>query len=214
MKDAVSRSIIVALPPISSATVNPALSSPSRCLGASRLLCPATVNPTLPLVSSVIVNPALLSPLHCQQDRPISLPIGKILSSGHRRLLCAADRTNLSPCLPIRSDRCRLRSSSLFFAKSGRHAFSLRTFQIIGYDRAGSSITLLHRMGIRIAISMLSIVVVGLVEEKRRSSSIIHGRPILVLWLALMGVVEAFNVVLHGSIAFGIFSYVHSSLYV
>ncbi|KAL6013535.1 hypothetical protein ACLOJK_004033 [Asimina triloba] len=97
------------------------------------------------------------------------------------------------------------------------------TFWIIGYDRADSNITLLHRMGIGIVISMLWILVAGLVEEKRRLSSIIHGKPISVSWLVLIGVVEAFNAILwlllfpccrHGSIAFGVFSCVRPSLQV
>ncbi|KAL5994394.1 hypothetical protein ACLOJK_024444 [Asimina triloba] len=63
-------------------------------------------------------------------------------------------------------------------------------------DRASGSITLFHRMGIGIVISALSIVVADLVEENKRSSAIIHGRPILVLWVALMGVVEVFNTIM------------------
>ncbi|KAL5973653.1 hypothetical protein ACLOJK_030307 [Asimina triloba] len=67
-----------------------------------------------------------------------------------------------------------------------------------------SGITLLQRMGIGIAVASLSMVVAGLVEEKRRRSAISHGgklgiAPISVLWLApqlaLMGVAEAFNAI-------------------
>ncbi|KAL6005558.1 hypothetical protein ACLOJK_006125 [Asimina triloba] len=50
--------------------------------------------------------------------------------SGRHRLLRVTNKTNLSPCLPTRSGPCHLRSSSLFFAKSSRHAFSLQTFQV------------------------------------------------------------------------------------
>ncbi|KAL6007996.1 hypothetical protein ACLOJK_033501 [Asimina triloba] len=70
------------------------------------------------------------------------------------------------------------------------------TLWMVRYNHADGSITLLHKIRIRIVISTLSTVVAGSVEEKRRSSSIIHDRSILVLWLALMGVMEAFNVVL------------------
>ncbi|KAF8408043.1 hypothetical protein HHK36_007183 [Tetracentron sinense] len=65
-------------------------------------------------------------------------------------------------------------------------------------------ITLLQRMGIGILFSIISMVVSGLVEEKRRASAILHARPdgiapITVMWLApqliLMGFAEAFNII-------------------
>ncbi|OVA09087.1 Proton-dependent oligopeptide transporter family [Macleaya cordata] len=65
-------------------------------------------------------------------------------------------------------------------------------------------ITLLQRMGIGMVFSILSMVVAGFVEEKRRQSTISHSRPdgiapISVFWLApqliLMGLAEAFNII-------------------
>ncbi|KAF7124548.1 hypothetical protein RHSIM_Rhsim12G0129200 [Rhododendron simsii] len=65
-----------------------------------------------------------------------------------------------------------------------------------------SGITLLQRIGIGIAFSILSMVAAGLVEKMRRDSAVSHGRkdgvaPISVLWLApqliLMGFSEAFS---------------------
>ncbi|KAK6922080.1 Proton-dependent oligopeptide transporter family [Dillenia turbinata] len=65
-------------------------------------------------------------------------------------------------------------------------------------------ITLLQRMGIGIFFSVLSMVVAGLIEEKRRASAIWAGRPdgvapLSVFWLApqlmLMGFGEAFNII-------------------
>ncbi|KAF8399408.1 hypothetical protein HHK36_015272 [Tetracentron sinense] len=65
-------------------------------------------------------------------------------------------------------------------------------------------ITLLQRMGIGLVFSILSMVVAGLVEEKRRASAILHGgldgvAPLSVMWLApqliLMGFAEAFNII-------------------
>ncbi|XP_058073875.1 protein NRT1/ PTR FAMILY 2.13 [Magnolia sinica] len=65
-------------------------------------------------------------------------------------------------------------------------------------------ITLLQRMGIGMVISIFSMIVAGLVEEKRRKSAILHGgpagiAPITVMWLApqlaLLGVAEAFNAI-------------------
>ncbi|KAG8054246.1 hypothetical protein GUJ93_ZPchr0001g31821 [Zizania palustris] len=64
-----------------------------------------------------------------------------------------------------------------------------------------SGITLLQRQGIGLAISPISMVVAGLVEHKRRNSSLSNGgiSPMSVLWLApqlvLMGIAEAFNAV-------------------
>lgn len=67
-----------------------------------------------------------------------------------------------------------------------------------------SGITLLQRIGIGIAFSVLSMVVAGLVEKMRRDSAVSHGRqdgvaPISVLWLApqliLMGFSEAFSII-------------------
>ncbi|KAL2546804.1 Protein NRT1/PTR FAMILY 2.13 [Forsythia ovata] len=65
-------------------------------------------------------------------------------------------------------------------------------------------ITLLQRMGIGIAFSILSMVAAGLVEIKRRASALEHAgpdgiAPISVMWLApqliLMGFAEAFNII-------------------
>ncbi|XP_077211843.1 protein NRT1/ PTR FAMILY 2.13-like [Tasmannia lanceolata] len=70
------------------------------------------------------------------------------------------------------------------------------------FTKQQGGITLLQRIGTGIVVSILSMVVAGLVEEKRRHSAISSGRidgiaPISVLWLApqlfLMGVAEAFN---------------------
>ena len=64
-----------------------------------------------------------------------------------------------------------------------------------------SGITLLQRQGIGLVISALSMIVAGLVEEKRRNSALAHGgmTPMTVLWLVpqltLMGIGEAFNAV-------------------
>ncbi|OAY66299.1 Protein NRT1/ PTR FAMILY 2.13 [Ananas comosus] len=64
-----------------------------------------------------------------------------------------------------------------------------------------SGITLLQRQGVGLVISVFSMVVAGLVEEKRRRSAIAHGgvSPLSALWLApqlvLLGVAEAFNAV-------------------
>lgn len=67
-----------------------------------------------------------------------------------------------------------------------------------------SGITLLQRIGIGIVFSILSMIVAGLVEKKRRASAISHGRedgvaPLSVFWLApqlcLMGFSEAFNII-------------------
>lgn len=63
-------------------------------------------------------------------------------------------------------------------------------------------ITLLQRMGIGMVIAILSMVVAGLVEEKRRNSANSHHdpkgiAPLTVMWLApqliLLGISEAFN---------------------
>ncbi|KAG9455740.1 hypothetical protein H6P81_000248 [Aristolochia fimbriata] len=60
-------------------------------------------------------------------------------------------------------------------------------------------ITLLQRMGIGMGLSILSMVVAGLVEAKRRDSAVARDgvAPISVMWLApqlvLMGLCEAFN---------------------
>ncbi|KAK1259957.1 Nitrate transporter 1.7 [Acorus gramineus] len=63
-------------------------------------------------------------------------------------------------------------------------------------------ITLLQRMGVGMVIASLSMVVAGIVEEKRRSIALSQGgasgiAPMSVMWLtpqlALMGIAEAFN---------------------
>ncbi|KAJ8637867.1 hypothetical protein MRB53_012134 [Persea americana] len=63
-------------------------------------------------------------------------------------------------------------------------------------------ITLLQRIGIGMVISILSMVVAGLIEEKRRNSANSHHdskgiAPLTVMWLApqliLLGIAEAFN---------------------
>ncbi|URD89291.1 POT family [Musa troglodytarum] len=65
-------------------------------------------------------------------------------------------------------------------------------------------ITLLQRQGAGMAIAIMSMVVAGLVEKKRRDSALAHGgadgtSPLSAMWLApqlcLMGVAEAFNAV-------------------
>ncbi|RWR77628.1 Proton-dependent oligopeptide transporter family [Cinnamomum micranthum f. kanehirae] len=65
-----------------------------------------------------------------------------------------------------------------------------------------TGITILQRMGIGMAISVLSMVVGGLIEEKRRNSANSHQdprgiAPMTVMWLApqlvLMGMADAFN---------------------
>ncbi|KAF5187032.1 NRT1/ PTR FAMILY 2.13 [Thalictrum thalictroides] len=65
-------------------------------------------------------------------------------------------------------------------------------------------ITLLQRMGIGMVLSVLSMVVAGIFEEKRRASAILHASPdgiapISVLWLSpqliLMGLAEAFSII-------------------
>ncbi|KAF6143327.1 hypothetical protein GIB67_039110 [Kingdonia uniflora] len=65
-------------------------------------------------------------------------------------------------------------------------------------------ITLLQRMGIGMVFSILSMVIAGLAEEKRRASAVLHARPdgiapISVLWLVpqlvTMGFAEAFNLI-------------------
>ncbi|XP_072955774.1 protein NRT1/ PTR FAMILY 2.13-like [Typha angustifolia] len=67
-----------------------------------------------------------------------------------------------------------------------------------------SGLTLLQRQGVGLAISVSSMVVAGLVEEKRRRSALTHGgaygaAPLSAFWLApqliLMGIAEAFNAV-------------------
>ncbi|KAL1550972.1 protein NRT1/ PTR FAMILY 2.13 [Salvia divinorum] len=70
--------------------------------------------------------------------------------------------------------------------------------------RLEGGMTLLHRMGIGMVFSILSMVVAGLVERMRRASALAHGRPdgatpMTVFWLApqlmLMGFAEAFNII-------------------
>jgi dipeptide/tripeptide permease len=65
-------------------------------------------------------------------------------------------------------------------------------------------ITLLQRIGIGFVFSVLSMVVSGIIEQKRRKSAILHARPdgvapISVFWLSpqliLMGLCEAFNII-------------------
>ncbi|XP_044978072.1 protein NRT1/ PTR FAMILY 2.12-like [Hordeum vulgare subsp. vulgare] len=69
------------------------------------------------------------------------------------------------------------------------------------FTRVESGITLLQRQGIGLVISPISMVVAGLVEQKRRNSALSNGgkSPMSVLWLApqliLMGIAEAFNAV-------------------
>ncbi|ONK75271.1 uncharacterized protein A4U43_C03F15130 [Asparagus officinalis] len=64
-----------------------------------------------------------------------------------------------------------------------------------------SGITLLQRQGTGLVISALSMIVAGLVEQKRRNSALAHGgmTPMSAFWLSpqliLMGVAEAFNAV-------------------
>ncbi|RWW74460.1 hypothetical protein BHE74_00017606 [Ensete ventricosum] len=67
-----------------------------------------------------------------------------------------------------------------------------------------SGITILQRQGAGMGIAVVSMVVAGLVEQKRRNSALAHGgvngtSPLSVLWLApqlcLVGVAEAFNAV-------------------
>ncbi|XP_015074862.1 protein NRT1/ PTR FAMILY 2.13 [Solanum pennellii] len=69
--------------------------------------------------------------------------------------------------------------------------------------RIEGGITLLHRIGIGIAFSILSMVVAGITEKMRRNSAITHNSPdgiapVTVMWLApqlvLMGFAEAFNI--------------------
>ncbi|XP_042052442.1 protein NRT1/ PTR FAMILY 2.13-like isoform X2 [Salvia splendens] len=70
--------------------------------------------------------------------------------------------------------------------------------------RVEGGMSLLHRMGIGMVFSILSMVVAGLVERMRRASALAHGQPdgstpMTVLWLApqlvLMGFAEAFNII-------------------
>ncbi|CAL9075338.1 unnamed protein product [Musa acuminata var. zebrina] len=67
-----------------------------------------------------------------------------------------------------------------------------------------SGITLLQRQGAGMVVAIISMVVAGLVEKKRRDSAVAHGgvngsSPLSAMWLApqlcLMGVAEAFNAV-------------------
>ncbi|XP_043707234.1 protein NRT1/ PTR FAMILY 2.13-like [Telopea speciosissima] len=60
-------------------------------------------------------------------------------------------------------------------------------------------ITLLQRIGIGMLFSIMSMVVAGIVERKRRALAITHAQPMSVFWLApqliLMGFCEAFNII-------------------
>ncbi|XP_042497925.1 protein NRT1/ PTR FAMILY 2.13-like [Macadamia integrifolia] len=60
-------------------------------------------------------------------------------------------------------------------------------------------ITLLQRIGIGMLFSILSMLVAGIVEEKRRALAINHAQTMSVFWLApqliLMGLCEAFNII-------------------
>jgi dipeptide/tripeptide permease len=64
-----------------------------------------------------------------------------------------------------------------------------------------SGITLLQRQGVGLVFSLISMVVAGFVERKRRNSALSNGgiSPMSVFWLApqlvLMGIAEAFNAV-------------------
>ncbi|KAJ8499858.1 hypothetical protein OPV22_010410 [Ensete ventricosum] len=67
-----------------------------------------------------------------------------------------------------------------------------------------SGITLLQRQGVGMVVAIMSMVVAGLVEKKRRESAVAHGgvngsSPLSAMWLApqlcLMGVAEAFNAI-------------------
>ncbi|XVE75177.1 hypothetical protein DITRI_Ditri12bG0074700 [Diplodiscus trichospermus] len=69
------------------------------------------------------------------------------------------------------------------------------------FTKREGGITPLQRIGIGIFFSILAMIVAGVMEEKRRTSVILHpgGAPISVFWLAprliLMGFFEAFNII-------------------
>ncbi|XP_020246369.1 protein NRT1/ PTR FAMILY 2.13-like isoform X2 [Asparagus officinalis] len=69
------------------------------------------------------------------------------------------------------------------------------------FTKIESGITLLQRQGVGIFISVLSMIVAALIEQKRRISAVSHGgtSPLSVLWLVpqlvLMGIAEAFNAI-------------------
>lgn len=60
-----------------------------------------------------------------------------------------------------------------------------------------NGLTLLQRMGIGIVFSVLSMVVAGLAEQKRRNAANVHHQMVSIMWLApqlvMLGLAEGFN---------------------